>query len=299
MEPYSYIMAQTFFMKPSDTDKKLIYKHINAMNVLAKSGPFVKGIISTNYCPEDTNDIKAGERCFYTQENGKIIDTLRKYIDDSVEKHLRHYCLAPLLIKASINANTAGVFKGFYKNKETGRGTFGGDAGNALTRITKPISLDMPVWSHHEYEPHIYNENMNDLITTLPDDIDVMYIDPPYNQHPYSSNYFMLNMIITNTLPENISKVSGIPSDWTRSDYNYKEKAVASMKQLLEIGLQKSKFIILSYNNEGIIKPSEWDKLFEPYTVTKKEIKYDTYKGSRNLKNRGNKVIEIMYVVSR
>jgi hypothetical protein len=34
-------------------------------------------------------------------------------------------------------------------------------------------------------------------------------------------------------------------------------------------------------------------------SIKKYEIKYDTYKGSRNLKERSDKVIEIMYLVSK
>jgi len=70
------------------------------------------------------------------------------------------------------------------------------------------------------------------------------------------------------------------------------------MKDLMADGLEKSKYLLLSYNNEGIIKPEEWEELFKDYNIKKYEIKYDTYKGSRNLKQRSNKVIEIMYLVS-
>ena len=56
---------------------------------------------------------------------------------------------------------------------------------------------------------------------------------------------------------------------------------------------------MVSYNNEGIITDSDWTTLFEPYEVKKYEVTYDTYKGSRNLKDRNNKVIEIMYLVQR
>ena len=28
-------------------------------------------------------------------------------------------------------------------------------------------------------------------------------------------------------------------------------------------GLEKSKYLLLSYNNEGIIKPKEWEELFK------------------------------------
>ena len=81
--------------------------------------------------------------------------------------------------------------KNHYKNKETQLGTFGGSAEDALSRITRPIQLECPVWSSNDYESCIYNDDINNLIDTLPEDIDIMYIDPPYNQHPYSSNYFM------------------------------------------------------------------------------------------------------------
>lgn len=71
------------------------------------------------------------------------------------------------------------------------------------------------------------------------------------------------------------------------------------MKELMSSGLTKSTYLLISYNNEGIITASDWGILFEPYEVKKYEIKYDTYKGSRNLKERNDKVIEIMYLVSK
>ena len=69
--------------------------------------------------------------------------------------------------------------------------------------------------------------------------------------------------------------------------------------QLLENGLSKSTYLLISYNNEGIIGDEDWKVLFTPYKVKKYEITYDTYKGSRNLKDRSDKVIEIMYLVSK
>jgi adenine-specific DNA-methyltransferase len=299
LESYSYLMANMFFMKPSDENKETIKRHIEIMNKMATDGPFIEdGIIYTHYCPASTIDPKLDERCFYTAENGKIIDTLRHYIEENVEPEHKNYCLAALLIKASIHTNTAGVFKGFYKDKETGIGTFGGSAENALSRITRKIQLDVPIWSNHDYTAYIYNSDINELIKSLPNDIDVIYLDPPYNQHPYGSNYFMLNLITKNELPNKISKVSGIPNEWNRSNYNYKKTAVSTMTDLLKSCLEKSKYVLISYNNEGIIKDEDWTKIFETYSVTKKEIKYDTYKGSRNLKDRSNKVMEIIYIVS-
>lgn len=296
MEYYSYLMSQCYLVNPSDDDKNYIIEHIHIMNGIAENGPYIEGIICKLYSPKDTENIKEGERCFYTRENALIIDTLRQYIDLHVPKHLMTYCLVPLLNKASINTNTAGVFKGFYKKDNIG--CFGGRAECALSRIKKPIKLDVPIWNNLNYNAFPSNKDINVLVNELPSDIDIMYLDPPYNQHPYGSNYFMLNVIATNKEPMTISNVSGIPNDWNKSSYNSYNTALQSMKNLITNGLHKSKYLLISYNNEGIIKDNDWNSLFTNYNVKKYEINYDAYKGSRNLKDRPNKVIEIMYLVS-
>jgi adenine-specific DNA-methyltransferase len=297
LELYSYKMAKCFLEKPTNEETiEKIKTHIDKMNEIALNGPYYEGIITKLYAPKNDDDIQDGERVFYTHQNALIIDTLRKYIDDFVEPELFDYCITPLIIKASIHNNTSGVFKGFHK--KNGKGCFGGAGENALSRILKPITLEMPIWTNYNFNSYCFNRDINELINELPNDIDIIYLDPPYNQHPYGSNYFMMNLIITNTEPEKISKVSGIPANWNKSNYNYKDKAGLNIKNLIDIGLQKSKYIVISYNNEGIITDKEFEKIFENYNVVKHEIKYDTYKGCKNLKNRNNKVIEIIYVVS-
>jgi adenine-specific DNA-methyltransferase len=297
LELYSYLMAHCYLVTPTESQKQRIIHHIIRMNEIAEQGPYHEGIICKLYAPKDTSHIKEGERCFYTRENALIIDTLRKYINDNVEADIVNYCLVPLLNKASIHTNTAGVFKGFYKKDNIG--CFGGKGEFALSRITKPIRLNVPIWNDVTYKAFPSNKDINVLVNELPNDIDVMYLDPPYNQHPYGSNYFMLNVIAKHEEPTDISTVSGIPANWNKSNYNTHKPAVESMKHLMENGLSKSTYLLISYNNEGIITDDDWKVLFEPYHVKKYEIQYDTYKGSRNLKDRSNKVIEIMYLISK
>jgi len=299
MEQYAYLMAKCYLSTPSESEKVKVYSHITAMNELAREGPFVAGIICDLYAPQDSKNIQEGERCFYTHENALIIDTLRKYIADNVDESLFCYCITPLLNKASIHANTGGVFKGYYKDN-TGKGAFGGQGKNCLTRILEPIKLDVPVWNGDaSFTFRGFNMDINQLMPELPSDLDVVYLDPPYNQHPYGSNYFMLNVIARNERPKDISTVSGIPTDWKRSNYNYKGKATKSMEDLLKVCTQKSKYVILSYNNEGIISTEDWARIFESYEVVTHEIPYDTYKASRNLSDRNDKVVEIMHVIKR
>ena len=298
LEYYSYLMAQCFLIKPDIPARTAIQHHITRMNELAENGPFKEGIITRLYAPKDTLNILSGERCFYTHENATIIDTMRDYIDKCVEPSLQVYCLVPLLTRASIHTNTAGVFKGFYKHNDIGQ--FGGSGKFALSRILKPIRVEMPIWNDdNDYKVKCYNADINHMIQELPDNIDVIYLDPPYNQHPYGSNYFMLNVIARNEEPQDISRVSGIPAKWNKSAYNHKKTALESMKHLVSEGLKKSKYLLISYNNEGIIELDEWEGIFQHLHVKKYEIKYDTFKGCRNLKDRSDKVIEIMYLVSK
>ena len=144
--------------------------------------------------------------------------------------------------------------------------------------------------------------SINKIIEDVKDnELDILYLDPPYNQHPYGSNYFMLNLIADNKEPDEttLSRVSGIPNTWKRSNYNYKKTAIEDMSKLLEIGTKKSSYILLSYNDEGIITDEDWKEILMPYAVEKIEIKYNAYRGSRNLAGRKDKVMERLYLLSK
>ena len=114
-----------------------LLKKINKkMTALEKTEAFKSaGFISELYAPKNEELIQKGERCFYTPYNAAYLDVARQLIEKEVAPELRDYFIAPLLSEASIHANTAGIFKGFYKNSKTGTGQFGGNGRNALSRI--------------------------------------------------------------------------------------------------------------------------------------------------------------------
>jgi adenine-specific DNA-methyltransferase len=278
LERYCEVISNCFLKTPNWADQDEIDTHIKAMN----DCPDVSGLITKMYASE--------ERSFYTPENGKRIDGMLVYIEKNVPDNLKDYCLGPLLVKASIHTNTSGVFKGFHK------GGWGGKGGHAQNRITKRIVLDIPIW----YEPReveVYRKDACVFLEDLPK-VDLIYLDPPYNQHPYGSNYFMLNLICTNERPQTVSKVSGIPRNWNKSQYNCKNKIKDAMKRTLELATLKAKHTLVSYNNEGFLTLEEWTEILKPYIHEKIEIDYSCYKGSRNLKNRSSKVTEYLFVIS-
>ena len=256
------------------------------------------GIISENYAPQDDNNILSGERAFYTHENAVLIDTYRKLIDDIVkEENLKKFFLAPLVTEASIHVNTSGVFKGFYKDKNTGIGCFGAVGKNALTRIFGKIELKEPVLSNFNSVLEIYQKDTVELSKELKN-LDITYLDPPYNQHPYGSNYFMLNIILKNRIDGKMSKVSGIPDDWNHSIYNKKQTALDGMRDL--ITKLDTKYVLISYNNEGFISFDEMkDMLSEFGKVKERRIKYNTFRGSRNLRERNIYTNEFLFLLKK
>ncbi len=93
------------------------------------------------------------------------------------------FFLAPLLSEASVHANTSGVFKGFYKDSSRNVGKFGGNNGDALIRILGDINLPFPLFSNYECGVEIHRGDSN-IIADCIDEVDIAYLDPPYNQHP-------------------------------------------------------------------------------------------------------------------
>lgn len=297
LENYSSVINSCYLINKKDFPKdeyEYLRKKIEDSCRLEK----LPGIISMNYAPQNDDNIKKGERVFYTHQNAVLIDTYRTLIDKFVpDENLRKFFLAPLITEASVHVNTSGVFKGFYKDKNTGIGCFGAAGKNALTRIFGKIELKEPVFSNFESDLEIYQKDTVLLSKELKD-LDIAYLDPPYNQHPYGSNYFMLNLILKNKLDVEISKISGITQGWNRSVFNKPYSALKSMEEI--VSSLDSKFIVISYNSEGFISFDEMSEMLKKYGKLKTvEIAYNTFRGSRNLRNRDIHVSEYLFILEK
>lgn len=297
LEYYSMVL-NSVFLRNEEGDKKEFEEMKN--EILSK--PLFEGWVSENYAPKDDNDIQRGERCFYTHENALLIDS---YIEALRNEpcEVADMFLAPLIYEASVHTNTSGVFKGFYKNKQ-GIGQFGGEGKNALQRICGKIDPQFPVFCPNETENIIISADASTVVrdTKIVEQakgVDITYIDPPYNQHPYGSNYFMLNAIAKCKCPDEISKVSGIPKNWNRSIYNKRVEGV--MQLLKDIENVDSKYVLLSYSSEAYLPIKDMvAELAKIGLITNlQEIDYNVFRGSRNLSNRPKKLQEYLITIRK
>lgn len=268
--------------------------------VLAQLLPVVKkddagGFISELYAPADDHDIKPGERVFYTRRNALYLDAACRAISQA-PADLRPFLTGPLLSEASVHANTSGVFKGFHKN-EHGVGCFGGRRGDALDRIMGEITLQLPIWSRFSCRTEVCREDARQLAGRI-EPLDLIYLDPPYNQHPYGSNYFMLNLVADYRRPSGISRVSGIPDDWNRSAYNSRTTASAELFSLIDAC--QASHVLISYNSEGFVPYDAFLSFMQSRgKLTVWETSYNTFRGSRNLRKRSSKVQEYLFLLEK
>ena len=297
LEDYSRTINACYLTNESEIDFKELERYFYSIKKLLDEKPLITdGFIAKLYAPIDDMNIQEAERCFYTTRNARYLDTARIYLQ-SVPEPYKTLLLGPLLYEASTKNNTSGVFKGFYKNSKTHVGQFGGNGKDALKRILADIELKLPILSQNDCRVHVCQGDSNVVCEEIPP-VDLAYLDPPYNQHPYGSNYFMLNLINSYKEPSNISKVSGIPAGWNQSKYNKKSQALKSMASLCE--KLKSRYVLISYNSEGFISFDEMISMLEILgDVRVFDKKYNVFRGCRNLRERETYVKEYLFLLKK
>ena len=315
-ELYSSVINSThIIMSPSRLEELFLQEGgistmLNELNSLPQPSDS-ESYISRYYAPESTGEADYRyERLFYTRENALFIDAVRNRIEVlypgwnlSDEDRLRKCALlAPLLYQAATHANTNGVFKAYHKG-------FGGHGADALTRIMADMRLQLPLTINGGQRSRHDVEQLDAAEFAAGKHFDICYLDPPYNQHQYGSNYFMLNTIarwdkpavpMGKTPDGRLEVKAGIRSDWTetRSGFCYRKTAPAELRRLIEN--IDARFIVLSYNTEGIIPFDELFELLSSFGRTEIFCRdYIIYRGGRQSLGRANRNVEYQLVLSK
>ena len=315
-EYYSYVLnyahlgigqSEALGLFPDHGGPGGILEQLNALGEPAEKDRY----ISRHYAPAstDTADYRR-ERLFYTRENALIIDAVRSRIEALYpgsagaqgEAFLKEkmLLLASVLYQCATHTNTSGVFKACHKG-------FGGHGRDALGRILSPVRLQMPVLIDSPEHAEVGCENAADFVRTRT--ADLCYLDPPYNQHQYGSNYHLLNTIALWDRPEVSNELrgdgrlihkAGIRRDWirTRSSFCYRRSAAEAFRRLLE-GID-ARHIVLSYNTEGIIPFEELVELMGSQgRVELHGNEYVKYRGGRQSLSRQVHNLELVLVLDR
>jgi len=229
--------------------------------------PEVKGWVTHNLCPrnDDVYD-PARDRLFFKRRNGMRIDAIRQQIatwqaQGAINDVEMSALLAPLLYSASFVSNTSGVFKSFHQG-------WGGRTQTALERIESLIWLTpsrfCEIGDPKRPAAEMWCVDAQHLANQMSGfEVDVAYLDPPYNQHAYSSNYHVLNALtlwdqVDLPSPDTKGFKSGIDRAWRKerpSPYNSSKYAKEAYEKLLET--INARYILTSYSTDGNIEPKD------------------------------------------
>lgn len=250
---YSYITAKHFIENNEEIKfenlEKVGIEPFNYLNDLDG----VEGFIYNNYSLAGTKG-KEYERQYFSDENAKKIDAIRLKIEEWKNQNLikeneYNFLIGSLIESADKVANTASVYEAFLKKLKAS--------------AQKPLELkpiDIVINKECKYLK-VYNCDCNELIKNIEGDI--LYMDPPYNTRKYDTNYHMLETIALYDNPE-IKGKTGVRTETNKkSKYCVKKEASATFEDLIKNA--KFKYILLSYNDEGIIPIEEIKRIMSKY----------------------------------
>jgi len=275
LEHYSFILNKDYIENHEEIQDK--EKYINILNDL----PLIDtGFIYQNYCMGSGSG-----RQYFSDKNGKKIDTIRTkikkwYENKEIGDNLYYFLLASLVESADKVANTASVYGAFLKHIKK----------SAL----KELILEPAYFIENDNVHQVFNKDSNELIKEINGDI--LYLDPPYNQRQYSSNYHILNTIAQ--YDSFIPKGKTGLREYNRSDYCKKNEVHNNFEELIKNA--NFKYIFLSYNNEGLMSENDIKNIMEKYgkySLTTKE--YQRFKADKteNRNHKADKTYEYLHIL--
>lgn len=148
----------------------------------------------------------------------------------------------------------------------------------------------------NDQDHDVFNEDINSVVGKISGDI--LYLDPPYNQRQYATNYHMLETIAKYDNPEIYGKTGLREYQKQKSRYCSRAQVKEIFKDL--ILKARARYIFLSYNNEGLMTLKDIQEIMslrgEYGNFTKEYNRFKADK-SENRKYIADKTIEYLHYV--
>lgn len=279
LEFYSFVLSYALLKVPYSAKLENIIEQLNLLTKPVDENNF--NLITSNYSEKGKD-----KRKFWTIINAEKADAIIENIhgllkNKQITKDEYYFLTASLLSSFDKVANTASVYGAFLKKYKN----------SALKTLSvKPIHLDVDI---SNFETNVaYNLDINSSNIT-DNEFDIVYLDLPYNSRQYSSNYHPLNFIAgydKNIVPYG---KTGLLKNSNKSNYSIKKNVVESFTNLI-LNL-KSKYILISYNNEGLMDSKLIVEILKPKGKTSL-YKYQYKKFKSQASQLDEKVYEYLYL---
>ena len=300
LQYYSYVLNKNYIENHQVLPFKNLFSEISELEKISEESraqkvckfldsiPEKKGFLYKNYSPEGTKG-QEFERMYFSQENAKKCDAIRQKIEEwkteeKISENEYFFLLTTLLENIDKVANTASVYGAFLKKlKKSAQKIF----------TMKPANFFL-----NDHEHQVFNEDINELVQKIEGDI--LYLDPPYNQRQYAPNYHILETISKYDNPKIKGKTGLRDYSEQKSNFCQKGKVLPAFENL--ISNAKTKYIFLSYNNEGLMTHEEIKNIMSKYgkygVFTQK---YSRFKADKtdNRNHKANEVLEYLHYIEK
>lgn len=224
---YSEIFARTWIAADGDTvDRRRIADEIARLDAL----PGRAGYVTETFCTQAR---------FFQPHNGERIDAIRQAIaDDHAGTWLEPVLLTSLMLAADRVDSTTGLQMAYVKQW--------------APRSFAPLRLEMPALIAGP--GHAVRGDATELAGSL-GPFDLAYLDPPYNQHRYFTNYHVWETLVAWDHPEHYGvacKRIDARDDATKSVFNRKRAMPDALART--IADVNAEVVIVSYNDESWVE---------------------------------------------
>ena len=227
-------------------------------------------------------------KLYFTPENAKIIDNVRKEIgkiDDEKVKDYLLYCGIEALSRVN---NTAGVQAAYLKKfKDKAKEKFALREEDTVKGTVDAHTMDIfKLLNDPSFRKH-HNEN-------------ILYIDPPYNHRQYGPNYHLYETFVLYDNPVLKGKTN-LRKNWKEecgSSFCTKSKCLDFLKSVVDS--TTAKYTFLSYSTDGILTEKEIVESFpNRVTVEKKEQRRYKSDSSKEREYSTSELHEYLFQISR
>ncbi len=275
---YSYVITKHMIENNGNLDKKRCCHLIEELNRIKG----IEGFIYNNYSYEGTEG-QEFRRMYFSAFNAKKCDAIRLkleewFINGIINKNEYFFLLGSLINSIDKCANTASVYGAYLKKMKK-------------SALKEMILEPLPIM-HGNVECKVYNEDISKLIKNVSGDI--LYLDPPYNERQYCTNYHMLETIAKYDNPIIKGKTGLREYSDQKSIFCAKNKVVDAFDELIKNA--DFKYIFLSYNNEGLMSFDTIEKIMRKYGKYKVYMQtYRRFKADNARDNKSDKTVEYLH----
>ena len=245
------------------------------------------GFVSTHFAP-------AGGRMYFTEENAGRIDAARRRLHEwerggLLDDEAFHVLLAALIEGADRVANTAGVYAAYIKRWQA--------------NAQRPLTIE-PVMPLAGEGSTAHVADATELSRAL-GEIDLLYVDPPYNNRQYASYYHVPELIARGWFDDTpaLRGTAGLLAEgapW--SDWCFSRRVGARLRELLET--TGARHALVSYNSEGHLSHRDLLDVLRAVSldgrVRRFTSRYRRYRADRDREGRRylrDQVVEQLYHV--